>query len=150
MENATKALLIAGSVLIAIVLIAVGIRILGSAEGVTNSVEGVSQTMEISIFNSQFTKYEGRQKHTAVKQLINTIILNNERENANYIVIDLSDNNRGGGSRYESWKSSDLTSLRDWVSNYCSSAYYDYFDVSFNIDSNGRVNEVDIAGEDVY
>ena len=71
MENATKALLIAGSVLIAIVLIAVGIKILGSTSGTVNQVESVSNAMEKSIFNSQYTQFEGEQKGTAVKKLIN-------------------------------------------------------------------------------
>ena len=71
MENATKALLIAGSVLIAIVLIAVGIKILGSTSGTVNQVESVSNAMEKSIFNSQYTQFEGTQKGTAVKKLIN-------------------------------------------------------------------------------
>lgn len=73
MENATKALLIAGAVLIAIVLIAVGIKILGSTQGVTNSVDGVSDAMSKSVFNSQFTDYEGTQSGAEVKALLNKV-----------------------------------------------------------------------------
>lgn len=73
MENATKALLIAGSVLIAIVLIAVGIKILSSTSGITDEVDGLSTTMEASIFNSQFTQYAGRQSATEVRALISLI-----------------------------------------------------------------------------
>ena len=71
MENASKALLIAGSVLIAIVLIAVGIKILNSTTRVTKQVDDLSTTMEVSMFNSQYTQYEGKQNGTAVKKLIN-------------------------------------------------------------------------------
>lgn len=71
MENATKALLIAASVLIVIVLIAVGIKILGSAQGVTNEVGKVSEAMGQSVFNSQFTDYTGRQSAAQVKALVN-------------------------------------------------------------------------------
>lgn len=84
MENATKALLIAGSVLIAIVLIAVGIKILGSTSGVTDEVDQVSKSMETTMFNSQFTQYEGRQKGSAVKTLLTKI--------ANYNRTASSDN----------------------------------------------------------
>lgn len=77
MENATKALLIAGSVLIAIVLIAVGIKILSSTSGVTKEVDNLSSTMEASIFNSRFTQYEGTQKGSSVKALIRLIEQNN-------------------------------------------------------------------------
>lgn len=71
MENATKALLIAAAVLIAIVLIAVGIRILSSTQGVTNSVDEVSDAMGKSVFNSQFTDYTGRQSAAQVKAVVN-------------------------------------------------------------------------------
>ena len=73
MENATKALLIAASVLIVIVLIAMGIKILGSTQGVTNSVDGVSDAMSKSVFNSQFTDYEGTQSGAEVKALLNKV-----------------------------------------------------------------------------
>lgn len=149
MENASKALLIAASVLIAIVLIAVGIKILGSAQGVTNSVDTVSQSLEVSIFNAQFTKYEGRINIAEVKQLLNTIILNNERQNANAIKIDIADNNRGSGDVWDTTDERDLENLRKWMSLYCNYEYYVYFDVEFNYDSNGRVEEVDILGEDI-
>lgn len=77
MENATKALLIAGSVLIAIVLIAVGIKILGSTSGVTEQVGQVSNSLEASIFNSQYTQYEGIQKGSEVKALYRLVNQNN-------------------------------------------------------------------------
>lgn len=70
MENATKALLIAAAVLIAIVLIAVGIKILSSTQGVTGEVEKVSDAMGKSVFNSQFTDYMGTQNGTQVKSVL--------------------------------------------------------------------------------
>lgn len=73
MENATKALLIAGSVLIAIVLIAVGLKILNSTSGVTKQVDDLSTTMEKSMFNSQYTQYAGQQTGTVVKEIINKV-----------------------------------------------------------------------------
>ena len=79
MENASKALLIAASVLIAIALIAIGIRILSATSGVTTQVDRVSSTLEASIFNSQFTKYEGNQKGSDVKALLRLVINSNTR-----------------------------------------------------------------------
>ena len=73
MENATKALLIAASVLIAIVLIAVGLKILAPSEkAVDQTTETLSMT-EIAIYNSQFTKYEGIQRGTEAKALLNLV-----------------------------------------------------------------------------
>ena len=59
MENATKALLIAGSILVAIILIAFGVRLLGTAIGSINQATRFSSDMEMSIFNSQFESFEG-------------------------------------------------------------------------------------------
>lgn len=81
MENATKALLIAGSVLIAIVLIAVGLRILQSTSGTVDQVESVSTSMEISIFNSQYTQYAGNIKGTELRALLQKIFINNNKGN---------------------------------------------------------------------
>lgn len=70
MENATKALIIAASVLIVIVLIAIGIRLLGSSQGVTNEVGEVSDAMSVSTYNSQFTDYVGTQTGSQVKSVL--------------------------------------------------------------------------------
>jgi len=92
MENATKALLIAASVLIAIILIALGLRILGVIKPATDQVGKVSATLEISVFNSQFTKYEGAQKGSSVRSLIRLVQQNNltGSDNEPKISIDMS------------------------------------------------------------
>lgn len=59
MENATKALIIAGSVLVAILVIAFGMRIFRDG---SQPVQVQGQTMEttaIATFNSQFAGYNG-------------------------------------------------------------------------------------------
>lgn len=99
MENATKALLIAGSVLIAIVLIAVGIKILSSTSGVTKEVDNLSSTMEASIFNSRFTQYEGTQKGTAVRALYRLVKQNNLTSSNRDIGMYITDGS--GGSEIE-------------------------------------------------
>lgn len=59
MENATKALLIAGSVLIAILLIAMGVRLFSSTTGTVDSAEKTMDATAITTFNSQFAGYLG-------------------------------------------------------------------------------------------
>ncbi len=83
MENATKALLIAGSVLIAIVLIAIGMRILSSTQGATDAAEETMSASEIAIFNNKFSQYYGTGKSKSeVIALINTIVANNSVSNS--------------------------------------------------------------------
>ena len=72
MENASKALIIAGAILLAILLITLGIYIFQQAQSTVNN-SGMSQA-EIQTFNSQFTKYEGEKiKGSAVKSLIQEV-----------------------------------------------------------------------------
>lgn len=59
MENASKALIMAGAILIAILLISAGLIILNSTKGVTEQGGKAAKTLEAETFNSQFTKYCG-------------------------------------------------------------------------------------------
>lgn len=79
MENATKALLIAAAVLIAILIISLGIVIYNQASETVNSVNMSSQ--EVQAFNDQFLKYDGTGKRgTEVNALIKTVLNNNMSE----------------------------------------------------------------------
>ena len=77
MENASKALLIAGAILIVILLIGVGMMVF---RGANDSITGAMDTMnsqEIKAFNSQFASYEGKMKGTSVKALLQSVIASN-------------------------------------------------------------------------
>lgn len=76
MENASKALLIAGAILLSILIIAIGMYIYNSASStITSSVSSMS-TQEKDAFNNQFTAYEGAQTGSKVKALIGVLIAN--------------------------------------------------------------------------
>lgn len=76
MENASKALLIAGAILIAIVLITFGVIILGQGSEIINS-SSLSET-EIATFNSKFTSYEGKKvRGSKVNSLLQAVVQNN-------------------------------------------------------------------------
>ena len=78
MENASKALIIAGAILISILLITIGIFLINSGRDVANSGENAMSSSAIQAFNSQFTKYEGNNKsYNEVNQLLNTVISSN-------------------------------------------------------------------------
>ena len=79
MENATKALMIAGAVLIAILIIGVGMMIYNSAQG---SIEGATSQVaqqELDIFNNGFVQYEGQRSGSQVKALMSSVINNNNQ-----------------------------------------------------------------------
>ena len=61
MENATKALLIAAAVLIAIVLIALGVNLLGSAKDTSGQAQQVGEQLQTSIQSQTGTVLESLQ-----------------------------------------------------------------------------------------
>lgn len=108
MENASKALIIAGAILLAILLISLGIMIFNQAQDTVNN-SGMTQA-EISAFNNKFLKYEGTQKGSVVKSLVNDAIVNNADSNNPSIIVVLD------GSRIVSPKASTSTSTSDSAS----------------------------------
>ena len=78
MENASKALIIAGAILISIVLITVGVAVLNQGSDVANSssMEGT----QLQTFNQKFNQYEGTISGSKVKALLNAVITNNQAE----------------------------------------------------------------------
>ena len=75
MENASKALIIAGAILLAILIISLGILIYQQAAGIVNN--NSMSDVEITQFNSQFTQYQGKQKGTTVRALLQEVLSNN-------------------------------------------------------------------------
>ena len=76
MENASKALIIAGAILLAILIISLGIMIYQQASGVVNN--NSMTEVDVSTFNAKFEQYLGANVRGAqVNALINTINTNN-------------------------------------------------------------------------
>jgi len=78
MENATKALVMAGAILIAILLISAGLVVINSTKGVIDQGAQSGKLMEINMFNSKFEAYEGIRTGAEVKQLINLVRVSND------------------------------------------------------------------------
>jgi maltose-binding protein MalE len=64
MENAAKALTIAGGILIAMMVISLGVYLFINARDVGTSYEKSMETAELQKFNSNFTTFEGREDIT--------------------------------------------------------------------------------------
>lgn len=76
MENASKALIIAGAILLSILLISLGIMIFNQAQDVTKN-SGMSQA-QVSTFNNKFSKYEGKLiKGSEVSGMIQEVVASN-------------------------------------------------------------------------
>ena len=77
MENASKALIIAGAILLSILIIALGVSIYSSTRDTVNKMGDMSE-QEITSFNAKFEAYEGQHKsYSQVSSLIDTARTNN-------------------------------------------------------------------------
>ncbi len=79
MENASKALIIAGSIILAVLIIILGMYFYNLAAGAGKSINMTEY--EIQQFNSKFTMYEGKVTGSQAKQLCDAI----ENHNAAYV-----------------------------------------------------------------
>ena len=78
MENASKALLIAGAVLLVIAIIGIGMYILNSTSGVQDQATQTMSQLEIQNFNQKFEKYVSTSTTSAnAKSIIQEVKANN-------------------------------------------------------------------------
>ena len=90
MENASKALIIAGAILISILLISVAIMVISSTQGVQDQMGQQMDSTEKSTFNAQFTNYAGTGRSASqVKSLYEKVIASNAA-NPNQVYMTIS------------------------------------------------------------
>lgn len=75
MENASKALIIAGAILLSILIITLGLGVYNQAKSSMGSSNLDAQ--EVRAHNSQFLSYEGKQKGSEIRSLVTAIRQNN-------------------------------------------------------------------------
>lgn len=73
MENASKALIIAGAILISILLISVGIMVMNSINKPLDEATKSSEDQAVQMFNAKFSGYSGQQQAAAIKALMTAI-----------------------------------------------------------------------------
>lgn len=92
MENATKALLIAAAVLVAILIISLGLVVYNMASETIDSVNFSGQ--EITAFNDKFEQYEGSNKRgSEVNAMLRTVLNSNMQSKADGLTVDEGDSN---------------------------------------------------------
>lgn len=139
MENASKALIIAGAILISIVLVSVGVIVVQSL----NPDEALSQMsqQEIESFNSKFVGSTGNNKQgSLVRTLVTTVMTNNSQysdDTARQVKITTS----GLGTDVtDEVKPNELTKVRNAING--SSRY----DVGYEVnEKNGQVTIITIT-----
>lgn len=79
MENASKALLIAGAILICILLIAIGMYIYNSAQTTIQTAAGQMSQQDKQMYNSMIQKYIGTKSGSEIKRMIEDVISQNNQ-----------------------------------------------------------------------
>ena len=79
MENATKALMIAAAILVAIIIISLGLNVVRQGQEAVQSAD--MSAAEIEAYNAQFTSYEGTNQSTAdVNALLGKVLSHNQTQ----------------------------------------------------------------------
>ena len=127
MENAPKALLIAGAILIVILLICVAVLIVNSISGVTNQSRATAEAYSAQIFNSQFTSYfSNSATGSQAKTLVSKIMQNNSSVNSArfspdshhiYVNLYLTNTIHTTNKITHKWKARDLNTIYNKISN---------------------------------
>ena len=93
MENASKALIIAGAILLSIAIIGIGMSVFNGAQDAVNQANMDEAT--ITAFNSKFTSFQGKNvKGSNVNNLLSAIRqsnLSNQDDESKVIVVTISD-----------------------------------------------------------
>ncbi|MDR0979312.1 MAG: hypothetical protein LBL91_05280 [Lachnospiraceae bacterium] len=84
MENATKALIIAGAIIIAIVLISLGVMVLGIGQDQVGQTTDLMTSQAVETFNSTLTGYIGDSiKGSSIRALFSKVNAMNAQARAN-------------------------------------------------------------------
>lgn len=132
MENASKALIIAGAILLSILIIALGMNIYNSASSSVGKADMSAE--EISAHNQRFISYEGKQKGTTIRTLLN-IIANNNDDNEDRLVNVTVEGKLDG-------ETSDSAEIRSVVKEIKTNTT---FVVEFDYTDNGIINTCNIT-----
>ena len=158
MENASKALIVAGSVLLAILIIGLGIYIVN-----VSSVDMESTKNQVSndAFNNKYLIYEGVQRGKKIKEVLTMIAIDNEelvsRRNFKVVAIGVRSNSKDlldkstsasmtsalDGSRdYGVIQPPNIRSISGWLK------LNKKYKISFGFSKYGRINEIHI--DEIY
>ena len=138
MENASKALIIAGAILLAILLISLGIMVYNQAKGTVNDADLSAEAAQT--FNTKFTSYGGTQSGTKLNSLLDAVTASNGTSRKSIKVkvtgFDVAGSRTG----------TDITTATEDSSLFPTFLRTDKGEVTFTYDAEGYVNLITIKG----
>ena len=144
MENASKALIIAGAILLSILIIALGMYIFSTSSS-TSDVEILNET-EIQTFNAKFEKYKGSQSGSNVDALISALRSNytTNKDTPERVPQVLNYNSEGNiteDTNHSSWKNKYIECLTQMSGTLEKSHKYD---VKLEYNVQGLISKIEI------
>lgn len=134
MENATKALLIAAAILIAIVLVSIGVFVLRQGQDAMSAAD--MSEAQILAFNANFKTYEGIQRGSQVKALLQRISNSNNKGDASTAIkVTIT-----GVSDVSLTASNDASAIKNAAGKISTAAYY-----KVNFDENNNTQLIENA-----
>ena len=130
MENASKALIIAGAILLAILIIGLGVYIYRQAAGVIDT--GTMDQLVVSQFNAQFEPYLGNNvSGSNVKQLIKIIDASNRAKEDLPVTFKVDDQPDNDSSTIKSGNTYKIESSEN------KAGYIEKITITENVDDSG-------------
>lgn len=142
MDNASKALIIAGAILIAVMLVSLGVMLYNTAAGVAEGTIGTVEALGVEGFNAQFNQYMGERQRASVAQgLIDKVIANNANGDTTISVTLVKGGALSKGATKTSTEAG-LTAMRNLITTK-NTVYKIEVD---DYDTSGTINSLKITG----
>ncbi len=148
MDNATKALIVAGVIIVCVLIVAVGMYVYKTSASSIEDTMSTMSTHEIESYNSKYTMYEGEQSGSNVKSLVGILISNvknssNEKNKIPGMYFENKDDRNIDSGIPENGENDDyLTALQNIRKNV--EAQHKYW-IEVNYQSNGLVDYINIS-----
>lgn len=144
MDNASKALIIAGAILIAVMLVSLGVMLYNTAAGVAESTTGTVESLGVEGYNAQFNQYMGERQRASVAQgLIDKVIANNANSDTTISVQLLQGTSKA--KNLTAAKTSDSTALTNMRNKITTKNTVYKIEVG-SYDTSGTINFIKISG----
>ena len=141
MENASKALIIAGAILLSILLISLGIMVYNNAKGTIGDANLDAETAQA--FNTKISQYCGSNKNaTTMNSLVDAIAASNGAQKGkatqHFITLSFAANTKGATS-------TDEVAGSESGGSYPSFSNSDKYSATYSTDGAGYINKVTIS-----
>ena len=144
MENASKALIMAGAVLIAIMIVTIGVYLVGELGKTSESYVQQLDTVELQKYNSNFEVFIDRTDITA-QEIVTVAGIAKQREQGTKVYVGGTEVTSQADEEFENWKNeflndNILTHIKDRAGNETTINSFSYNQITY--DETGKVSEI--------